>query len=566
MSSITLRSTAAAVAAAILLANLSPFVAAEDMLATACGLSSHFAFKTWSGLIATHAPVLFPKNDEDLKYILHEAKEGGCTVRPSGSTSSAAGLIMEETLESDVVVVSLDKYVASDLNWERIMLINEGEDDTYVRAHAGMTQLDLYSFLRPNHYFLPSNTAGFFFTLGGVMAGFVHGGTFKEGPLHDSVRSMRVMLHDGSIQIIDDKEELKYWRNSYGLLGIILNVELAVEKRLHFWSGAEPMQSLSGGWNKASFDAYISRIQGEYTAAEFFFNPHTKEILAVVQKDLEAVKGGPASDDECGWNYRARTCYHLDYCSYQYQFGDFTLDQSCRLIGPSPPSVDTMKQAYHRLIHENPKLGVTGIKVGDDALEKDFVSFALQSEMDRLLLDISLSAISEQVQESSEMRNDPFFVPTNLPITTPFLEYLLPKDKLFEVLDAIIALDPKLHLPIEWRLMSFGNKASAILQPGDIQSGEYATIEVVSFEESDTWRSLFLEVEAIFQQAGGWPHTGKYFGMGQDSNGVVQPFANVPKDLLYNEVQKQDFREYAEKMDPGGLFWSGFMASHISEV
>lgn len=562
MSSITLRSTAAAVA--ILLANLSPFVAAEDMLATACGLSSHFVFKTWSGLIATHAPVLFPKNDGDLQYILHEAKEGGCTVRPSGSTSSAPGLIMEETSESDVVVVSLDKYVASDLNWERTMLINEGEDETYVRAHAGMTQLDLYSFLRPNHYFLPSNTAGFFFSLGGVMGNFVHGGTFKEGPLHDSVRSMRVMLHDGSIKIIDDKEELKYWRNSYGLLGIILNIELVVKKRPHFWSGAEPLQP--SGWNKASFDVYISHIQEEYTAAEWFFNPHTKEVLAVVQKDLEIVKGRPASDDECRWNYRTATCRHLDYCSYQYEFGDFTLDESCRLIGPSLPSVETMKQAYHRLIRENTMLGVTGIKIGDDALEQDFVSFALQSGMDRFLLGTSLSVISQQVQESSEMRNDPFFVPTNVPMPTPFLSYLLPKDKLFEVLNAIIALDPDVPLPITWRLVSFGNNSSAILQPGDIQSGEYAALEVVSFEESYDWRSLFLKVEAIFQREGRCPHTGKYFGMGQDSNGVVQPFANVPKNLIYNEVQKQDFREYAEKIDPGGLFWGGFMASHISEA
>jgi hypothetical protein len=74
----------------------------------------------------------------------------------------------------------------------------------------------------------------------------------------------------------------------------------------------------------------------------------------------------------------------------------------------------------------------------------------------------------------------------------------------------------------------------------------------------------FFEVERILQQAGGTPHPAKYFGMAKDRYGVAQPFVDVPSNLLYNEAQKQEFREYARRMDPEERFWSGFMADYIS--
>ena len=132
----------------------------------------------------------------------------------------------------------------------------------------------------------------------------------------------------------------------------------------------------------------------------------------------------------------------------------------------------------------------------------------------------------------------------------------------------IIDLNPDVNMPLEWRFVTFDEKDSAHLNPGNIQSGEWACMQVLIFDvpghNPDGWKNTFFEVERILQQAGGTPHPAKYFGMAKNSDGMVQPFVDVPSNLLYNEAQKQEFREYARRMDPEERFWSGFMADYIS--
>ena len=88
----------------------------------------------------------------------------------------------------------------------------------------------------------------------------------------------------------------------------------------------------------------------------------------------------------------------------------------------------------------------------------------------------------------------------------PLLGYLIPADMLFAVLDKITKLDYILSVPLEWRYVSFDNeKESAILQPGNIKSGEWAALEIVSNEipgwTPDEWRSQFKQIETIFKNA-----------------------------------------------------------------
>ncbi len=52
----------------------------------------------------------------------------------------------------------------------------------------------------------------------------------------------------------------------------------------------------------------------------------------------------------------------------------------------------------------------------------------------------------------------------------------------------------------------------------------------------DSGRSQFKQIETIFKNAGGVPHTtGKYFGMGRDDNGLIQPFMNVGPHDVFSE-------------------------------
>merc|ERR550532_1386401 len=128
------------------------------------------------------------------------------------------------------MVVSLRAYSSGDSDWE----FSLDRSAMKVKVNAGWSQLDVYERIRPQGLFFPTQTAGYFFQIAGVVANSVHGAGYRNSFINSYVTQMRVMLHDGSIKIITDEEELKYWRNSYGLLGLILGVEMELEERQQY--------------------------------------------------------------------------------------------------------------------------------------------------------------------------------------------------------------------------------------------------------------------------------------------------------------------------------------------
>ena len=582
--------------------------------ASACGMSSELVFRTWAGTVRTDHPVLLPRDDGELRAILHFAKQGGCKVRPMGSSHSAPGVVAEKggSGESDVVVVSLAEYASSDPDWAEPTLVGTGETTT-ARVPAGATQLELYAAIRPKGYFLPTQTAGWLFTMGGIVSNFVHGGAFGKGPVHNHVVSLLVMKHDGTVEIVDDAVDLSYWRNSFGLLGLILGVEVEVVRRPDFYFGTLPLTTVPGGWSRDGFESYVADVRSSHTAAEFFMNPHTREILAVVQGDRKyetvvppisdgeckwnywraecrprdkcsyqykygdwtlsqscrsRVRPSPTSDGMCAWDYAAAECRQPRHCSYQYELGDLNLDQSCRLTVPAPPGRSVMEANYAKLLEDNKLLGLNGVPLGDDRLQQAAFCLASRVGLERLILERSLTEIARLVREAYEATNDGFFIGESIPLPTPFLGYLVPAEKLFDVLHAITELEYILSAPTEWRYVTFDESdASAVLQPS-VTPGEWAAVEVVSIEIPDftpaDWRFQFWQIERIFRSAGGVPHTGKYFGMAVDeSTGLIEPFRDAGQGDLVEEGRRDDFRAYAQAVDPDGLFRSGYMANAI---
>ena len=125
-------------------------------------------FKTWCNTIPpTEVGVTCPKTDAEIIQILVDAASHNPShkVRVMGTGHSAAGLVTNGRSEPEnQEVISLAEYSppADSLgNWEsyKDTIVSE---NPRVTIPAGRTYLDLYQQIRPQCWFLPNQTAGFF--------------------------------------------------------------------------------------------------------------------------------------------------------------------------------------------------------------------------------------------------------------------------------------------------------------------------------------------------------------------------------------------------------------------
>merc|ERR1712176_766094 len=183
------------------------------------------------------------------------------------------------------------EFTSSDPYWQYDFHVG---DDGSQRAtvNAGWTQLHLFKRTRPHGFFVPAQTAGYFFSIGGIVANSVHGGAYNEGFINEYVTRMRVMDWQGVIHIIDQEEELRHWRCSFGLLGIILGVEFrlehrtrlemySVERRLHDWNEKEfwrfIMHDAEADIPMSSLPSHIQNLHGNHGSKPVMFSYSQKK-------------------------------------------------------------------------------------------------------------------------------------------------------------------------------------------------------------------------------------------------------------------------------------------------
>ena len=181
-------------------------------------------WRNWNEDIQTCVPWLMPSSDEELAAILAYARANNFTVRPGGATQSNFPVVTDGT-DPNEIVVSLANYTAPS-DWEYTLHEPErGGGGARVAVNAGWSLLKLYSRIKPAGYTLPTQTAYPIFQLGGIVANTVHGGIYQASFVSKYVKRLRVMAADGTTRLITAESELRMWRNSYGLLGIITGIE-----------------------------------------------------------------------------------------------------------------------------------------------------------------------------------------------------------------------------------------------------------------------------------------------------------------------------------------------------
>ena len=154
--------------------------------------------------------------EDDLKNAVMFARENGLKVSISAVRHSMGG----HAFFANAVVLDMLQFNQMSLD----------EENKVLTVQSGATWHDIQNFLHPN-YAVKAMQSSDIFSVGGSISVNAHGMDHHVGALGNTIRSMRVMLPDGSIERVsrtDNPELFNLVVGGYGLFGIILDVELDV--------------------------------------------------------------------------------------------------------------------------------------------------------------------------------------------------------------------------------------------------------------------------------------------------------------------------------------------------
>lgn len=519
-------------------------------------------WRPWNKLAETCATWLMPKNDADLASILQYAKRNGFTVRPGGATHSAGGIVTDWENTRNTIVVSLAEYTAPG-EWEYTFKEQSVGKATVV-VNAGWSPLQLYAEIRPKDYFLPTQSAGPIFQLGGMVANCVHGGNYRRGFLHQYVVKMRVMLHDGSTRVIDDEADLRFWRNSYGLLGFITSLEFELDYRPQFQAYFKKQEV---NWNEEDFwtflkqEAHVDVSEAEAPAGQpgdrkalmgqFFFDPYLAgetgktQISAIIWRANENatepdIEIGAPSNVEMGYSNKLSASTVDEVLSENPQNGRAAID---------------IFTEYNEVVKHwgGPKVFPSGFDTNDGLARNA-----------RLMVSSSMSGPQFLNWQNRVSMHDGFYA-FNVPNVVYGAYFMKPKDvfKAWDILKDSF-MDRKnddvfpWNGPPELRFVEVSD--DAVLNP--VPAGFYAVSEYLGFPVPDRsdqgWKSAFKHVQDEWgDKLGAKPHIGKFWGFGTAADGSVQPYQPERACRIYSEAQKSSFEAYRRQMDPDNLFAAG---------
>jgi len=509
-------------------------------------------FRVWANHIDSCAPWSLYKTDSDLRSALAYAKSKGYKVRISGAGGSSGGIVTDGK-DSNAFVVSLGEYVGV-LGWE-FGLHDMPDGSKRVRVNAGWSLGQLYDKIRLLDFFLPTQTAGYFLTLGGVIANGVHGGHYSRGFIHSHVTRLRVMMHDGTIKEIEDEADLRYWRCSFGLLGIILGIEFQLEKREH----------LQMEWVKRKLPAWNS-----------------EELWRFIMQDAEA-DIGDAPGNMTGSRKSFSGQFFVDYIIHEEPTAHVYMQRangsaSESFEGPTGLPADA-EQHYAAILAREVRDdwhgplpwrdyvrrdGAPPIRIGGMDVNEIFGGIPALKHLAKVVSSSATSMVETNINTMREQVNDGFILTESAAASAA--AYFIPPSQAFAALDKLRAVQRSTNcssdfiwnLPSEFRFVHVDD--AAVLQPvepGFWMAADY--IALVDFAENEqSWKKAFKRVQDVWvNDFGAKPHLGKLWGFDATRDGTVEPFSHQAACRIYSEAVKAQFNSYRRQQDPEDLFFSG---------
>lgn len=173
--------------------------------------------------------IILVKSEDDVRQGLATARAKGISVSISGSRHSQGG----QAFAPNNVVLNMRGFNAMWLD----------EQARVLTVQAGATWADVQKRLHPR-FAVKAMQSSALFTIGGSISVNAHGMDHQAGSVGGTVRSLRVMLADGTIRTVSPTSDAELFRlivGGYGLFGVILDAQIEITDNAIYRSGREVM-------------------------------------------------------------------------------------------------------------------------------------------------------------------------------------------------------------------------------------------------------------------------------------------------------------------------------------
>ena len=529
-------------------------------------------WSNWSGNLVHEPPTnganyyFRPTNLAELKSVLAEAVTKGVTVRASGQRHSQPPLVTNDNRGAVPPLPTtylVDTSCYSDLGPD---LMDLGPGPNQVTVNPGAKEDDLDAFLTKNNLMLETVTAGGFFSIGGMTAVDVHGGTVEAPTFADTASAFTILGADGNETIINEQSKdgegnslLAFARVSLGALGIVTRITLNVLPRPCAntlqggcdWYLKTPFPLAGEQQQKANFIATFKGLLTKHTRMECFFTPYA-------------------------------AAYALQCSAFVLWWDVVPNPNPC-----IPNSAVKPKQTACELSNENqfgaPLIG--GIGKYAPYLIRIAQAAGFPGEGAEVITKIALDEIESQVKAANQTYSDLWLVKSSPVI---FMSYFIEIPDLqdaglgitWDGLNAVntyVTQYGNFHIcaPMEFRFVRGGNTAMAgtfSTTPNAcfVNLDLIAWVDVgTSSQYPDNLLKFFAHVERTWVSLGGLPHNGKMFGFydptDQSPDSYTPPFNK--NFLSFITKQRVDirqapvdaFKKYRKTCDPNGLFYTQYL-------
>jgi FAD/FMN-containing dehydrogenase len=435
-----------------------------------------------------------------------------------------------------------------------------GPGQNQVTLNPGAREDDLDAFLTANNLMLDTVTAGGFFSVGGMTAVDVHGGTVDSTIFAEHVAAFTILGADGKQTTIDSTSKdgdgnslLTFARVSLGALGVVTRLTLNVLPR-PFANTVQGSMSRFLLATKSDFVAkYKELLTGstKHTRLESFFTPYAAPF------DIK--------------NYLALWWDVVDNPNPQ--------------IPNSAPKPPTACDLSHQNQFGAPSIGIG--QFGEAVVRHSQTTDPYWSPLagPAVITAVALDVIESQVGTANKAFSDLWLAKSSRVI---FMSYFIELPALddeglgrawegLDVVNTYVLQSGNFHIaaPMEFRFVKAGDSAmsGAFSKNPDAY---FVNLDLIGFVEATPSSQyptevlkFFAHVERKWVSLGGLPHNGKVYGFydpaNPDVNSCTPPFnRNFFRFITKQRSQARQapieaFKKYRKSVDPGGLFYTQYL-------